>query len=175
MHMTSDRKRVVRMARSALLVAGLSAVTLALTLAWQMSIAQAFGASGRLDAFWIALSIPRAIADSFHLGLLTLLFVLVFHRDASSDAAERWRQASAVLNVTLVVTAIAIVALAISADPLVRFMAPGLSPGHHALAASMLRRLTLMLPDLGSEQKNHKLDSLLSEFAEKVARLIEDT
>ena len=37
------------------------------------------------------------------------------------------------------------------------------------------RRLTLMLPDLGSEQKNHKLDSLLSEFAEKVARLIEDT
>jgi hypothetical protein len=32
-----------------------------------------------------------------------------------------------------------------------------------------------MLPDLGSEQKNHKLDTLLSEFAEKVARLIEDT
>jgi phosphohistidine swiveling domain-containing protein len=37
------------------------------------------------------------------------------------------------------------------------------------------RRLTLMLPDLGSEQKNRKLDALLSEFAEKVARLIEDT
>jgi hypothetical protein len=36
------------------------------------------------------------------------------------------------------------------------------------------RRLTLMLPDLGSE-KNHKLDTLLSEFAEKVARLIEDS
>jgi hypothetical protein len=33
----------------------------------------------------------------------------------------------------------------------------------------------LLLPDLGSEQKNHKLDTLLSEFAEKVARLIEDT
>jgi hypothetical protein len=37
------------------------------------------------------------------------------------------------------------------------------------------RRLTLMLPDLGSEQKNHRLDALLSEFAEKVARLIEDS
>ena len=37
------------------------------------------------------------------------------------------------------------------------------------------RRLLLMLPDLGSEQKNHKLDSLLSEFAEKVARLIEES
>jgi hypothetical protein len=33
----------------------------------------------------------------------------------------------------------------------------------------------MMLPDFGSEQKNHKLDSLLSEFAEKVARLIEDS
>jgi hypothetical protein len=29
------------------------------------------------------------------------------------------------------------------------------------------RRLTLMLPDLGSEQKNRKLDALLSEFAKK--------
>jgi hypothetical protein len=37
------------------------------------------------------------------------------------------------------------------------------------------RRLTLMLPDLGSEQKNHRLDTLLIEFAEKIARLIEDT
>jgi len=37
------------------------------------------------------------------------------------------------------------------------------------------RRLTLMLPDLGTEQKNHRLDALLSEFAEKVARLIEET
>ena len=36
------------------------------------------------------------------------------------------------------------------------------------------RRLALMLPNLG-EQKNHKLDALLSEFAEKVARLIEDS
>jgi hypothetical protein len=36
------------------------------------------------------------------------------------------------------------------------------------------RRLTLMLPDLGIE-KNHRLDTLLSEFAEKVARLIEDS
>src|ERR1700745_3807316 len=37
------------------------------------------------------------------------------------------------------------------------------------------RRLTLMLPDLGSEQKNRKLDALFREIADKVARLIEDT
>jgi hypothetical protein len=32
-----------------------------------------------------------------------------------------------------------------------------------------------MLPDLGSEQKNHRLDALLGEFAERIARLIEDS
>jgi hypothetical protein len=37
------------------------------------------------------------------------------------------------------------------------------------------RRLMLMLPDLGSERRNHRLDTLLGEFAEKIARLIEDT
>jgi hypothetical protein len=37
------------------------------------------------------------------------------------------------------------------------------------------RRVTVMLPNLGSEKKNHKLDMLLSEFTEKLARLIEDS
>jgi hypothetical protein len=32
-----------------------------------------------------------------------------------------------------------------------------------------------MLPDLGTEQKNQRLDSLLSDFAERIARLMEDT
>lgn len=37
------------------------------------------------------------------------------------------------------------------------------------------RRLTLTLPDLGSDARNDRLDTLVSEFAEKIARLIEDT
>jgi len=37
------------------------------------------------------------------------------------------------------------------------------------------RRLHLTLPDLGSDKKNDKLDMLLSEVAEKIARLIEDS
>ena len=37
------------------------------------------------------------------------------------------------------------------------------------------RRLTLMLPDLGSEQKNRKLDGLVRQFAEQIARLVEDS
>jgi hypothetical protein len=37
------------------------------------------------------------------------------------------------------------------------------------------RRLTVMLPDLGSEQKNRKLDGLVRQFAEQIARLVEDS
>jgi hypothetical protein len=35
------------------------------------------------------------------------------------------------------------------------------------------RRLTIVLPDLGSEQKNRKLDLLMSELADRIARLME--
>ena len=54
--------------------------------------------------------IPRAIADSFHLGLLTLLFVLVF-RPGTGSEADNWRRASAVLNVTLIATAVCVLGL----------------------------------------------------------------
>ena len=36
------------------------------------------------------------------------------------------------------------------------------------------RRLTVMLPDLGSDAKNHKLDLLVGELADRIARLMED-
>lgn len=36
------------------------------------------------------------------------------------------------------------------------------------------RRLTVMLPDLGSDEKNHKLDVLVGELADRIARLVED-
>ena len=48
-------------------------------------------------------------------------------------------------------------------------------PGYSPALAKFIGTPHSALPDLGSEQKNHKLDTLLSEFAEKVARLIEDT
>jgi hypothetical protein len=37
------------------------------------------------------------------------------------------------------------------------------------------RRLTLMLPDLGSDRKNRKLDGLVRQFADQIARLIADS
>jgi len=36
------------------------------------------------------------------------------------------------------------------------------------------RRVTIMLPDLGNDKKNRRLDALVSEFAERIARLLEE-
>ena len=132
-----------RLARTAVVVGLISVVTLLLTLLWQTQLASLFGASAELDAFWVAFGIPRAIAESFHLGLLTLLFVLVFRRDESG--VDPWRPASAVLNVTLAVTVIWIVALLVFAPLVVEWTAPGMTGSQQALAASLMRRLALML------------------------------
>jgi putative peptidoglycan lipid II flippase len=134
-----------RMARSALLVGGTSIVTLVLTLGYQLLIARTFGASGQLDAFWMALAIPRAIVESFHFGLLTLLFVLVFHRRTQGQESDPWYQSSAVLNVTVLSTVAMIALLVVFSTPMMRWMAPGFSPANTELAASLLRRLALML------------------------------
>jgi hypothetical protein len=37
------------------------------------------------------------------------------------------------------------------------------------------RRVTITLPDLGSETKNRRLDALVSEFADKITRLLGET
>jgi putative peptidoglycan lipid II flippase len=136
--------RAPRLVRSAVAVAAVSFVTLLLTVAWQMAIARWFGASAELDAFWVALALPRAIAESFHLGLLTLLFVLVFRPDSGGEN-DHWRRASAVLNVTLIATAVCVSGLVAAAPLLVRWMAPGLSPATLDMAATMLRQLAWFL------------------------------
>jgi len=42
-------------------------------------------------------------------------------------------------------------------------------------AASKLRRRTLLLPDLGNIERNEKLDTLVADFARKLAKLLEET
>jgi len=41
--------------------------------------------------------------------------------------------------------------------------------GHHRA-----RRVTLSIPDLGDEQRNRQLETIIMEFAEKIARVLQD-
>jgi putative peptidoglycan lipid II flippase len=129
------------LARSALLVAVFSALGLALTVTWQLAIARLFGASPALDSFWIGLALPKAISESFHFGLLTLLFVLVAAREEEDPAALT----SAVLNLTFLFTWVVVALIVSAATPIVSAMAPGLTPADQARAVFFMRALTPVL------------------------------
>src|SRR4029078_4097860 len=84
--LTQPMDRANQIARSATLLAGLSGAALFLTILWQLSLASIFGPPSALAAFWIALAAPRAVADSFHYGILTFLFIAIF--SFPDDAAD---------------------------------------------------------------------------------------
>ena len=138
--------RADHIVRSAAILASLSSLGLLLTIGWQLSLAHLFGTSDRLDAFWIGSAIPKAIADAIHLGILTLVFIVIFGPERDGPDSQRsWRLASSVFNVVLLGTVILAALLAIGAPLLVKGMGPGLGPETQALAIKLLRMLTLLL------------------------------
>jgi putative peptidoglycan lipid II flippase len=143
----SGASAALRIVRPAISLAALSAVGLVLTVAWQLSIAALFGTSSELDAFWIALALPKAVIDSLHLGLLTLVFILIFNLDGgqAGDEASRDELASSASNLVLLATLLFIPLLVLLSPYLTRWMAPGLAPDLQALSGRMLRLLGLVL------------------------------
>jgi putative peptidoglycan lipid II flippase len=130
-------------ARSALLLSGLGLLAMACTMAWHLALAALFGASGRLDGFWIAYSVPKALVDSLHLGILSFVFILVWR--LAPDRIERSRLTAALVNWTLLITIGVMAIVAVGAGTIVRVMGPGLAAPDQAHAATMMRWLSLML------------------------------
>src|SRR5690349_17101893 len=67
-------------------LAALSGASLLLALGFKLSVAALFSTSSELDAFWIALALPKANVNSIHLGVPTILFILIFN--IPSDPAD---------------------------------------------------------------------------------------
>jgi putative peptidoglycan lipid II flippase len=141
---TDAPDRTARIARSALLLAALAFAGLARTMGWQLAIAAVYGPSGALDAFWIGAAIPTGVANVFHLGVLTLLFVVVFHMP-QRDRAEKDRLAASVFNAVGLGTLAMCALLLVAAPWLVEWMGPGLAAEHRPLATATLRWLALSL------------------------------
>ena len=134
-----------RIARPAIFLAGLGGLALALTMGWQMSIAAYFGATPELDAYWLALALPKAMVDSVHLGILTLLFIIVFSLSGEKTDGERFALGSSLINMVLLSTAVVIPVLVLEAEWVIRRMGPGLSAELWADGARQLRLLGLLL------------------------------
>jgi putative peptidoglycan lipid II flippase len=91
------------------------------------AIADAFGTSPELDAFWVAFRLPDLIFQLLAGAAMGAAFIPVFTRLYNREAEERaWRMASSVLNLVAIATIAFAVLGALLAPLLVPIMAPGL-------------------------------------------------
>ncbi|MEX2228064.1 MAG: murein biosynthesis integral membrane protein MurJ, partial [Dehalococcoidia bacterium] len=141
------------MGAAAIVAAGF-VVSRALGLVRSVAIADAFGTSPELGAYWVAFRLPDLVFQLLAGGTVSAAFIPVFSRVAleRGDGAA-WRLASSVLNLLSAAT-IALAVLAFLLAPrLVPLMAPGLGAGTEREAeltalAVQLTRLMLVSPIL---------------------------
>jgi len=113
-----------------------------------MSIADAFGTTPDLDAYWVAFRLPDLIFQVLAGAAMGSAFIPTFARYvAQKDKEEAWRLASSVLNLVAVLTGVLAVAAVILAPWLVPLMAPGLEEGLQDKAVE-LTRIMLVSPVL---------------------------
>jgi len=113
-----------------------------------MAIADAFGTSPDLDAYWVAFRLPDFIFLVLAGATMGSAFIPTFARYAAQkDEDEAWRLASSVLNLVAALTVALAAAAAILAPWLVPLMAPGLEEGLQDEAVE-LTRIMLVSPVL---------------------------
>jgi putative peptidoglycan lipid II flippase len=113
-----------------------------------MAIADAFGTTPDLDAYWVAFRLPDLIFQVLAGATMGSAFIPTFARYvAQKGEAEAWRLASSVLNLVVVMTGVLALAAVILAPWLVPLMAPGLEEGLQDEAVE-LTRIMLVSPIL---------------------------
>lgn len=113
-----------------------------------MAIADAFGTSPDLDAYWVAFRLPDLIFQVLAGAAMGSAFIPTFARYiARKDEDEAWHVASSVLNLVAAVTGVVAVAAVLLAPWLVPLMAPGLE-GELQDRAVELTRIMLVSPIL---------------------------
>ena len=113
-----------------------------------MTIADAFGTTPDLDAYWVAFRLPDLIFQVLAGAAMGSAFIPTFARYiAQKDEGEAWRLASSVLNLVAAITGVLAVAAVILAPWLVPLMAPGLEEGLQDKAVE-LTRIMLVSPIL---------------------------
>jgi putative peptidoglycan lipid II flippase len=130
-----------QIAKAAVMVMALFALSRLLGIVRQAIVAALFGTGSDLDAFVVANQIPEAVFLIVGGGALGSAFIPVFAGCLAQDErAKAWRLASAVANLVVIVTTIIAGLIALFAPPLVRVaLAPGFDPQQQALTVDLLR------------------------------------
>jgi putative peptidoglycan lipid II flippase len=115
-----------------------------------MAIADAFGTTPNLDAYWVAFRLPDFIFQVLAGAAMGSAFIPTFARYvAGRDEEQAWHLASSVLNLVAAITVVLAAAGVILAPWLVPLMAPGLDEGLQDKAVE-LTRIMLVSPVLFS-------------------------
>ena len=129
------------LARSGLIVMFLNGAAIVAAFAREATIAYYYGASAELDAFWVALSVPRFVGESLVVATVTAL-IPVFAKTRAEEGEEAMvHKASNLASVNLVGLAVFIVGYMIAAPFVIKALAPGFEPYRHNLAV----RLTVLV------------------------------
>ncbi|HEX7046975.1 MAG TPA: murein biosynthesis integral membrane protein MurJ [Gammaproteobacteria bacterium] len=135
--------------RSAFLITALHMTGKGLGLVKTLVIAAWFGASGALDAFWVAYMIPQ-LMPGLILGVVTTAFIPSFMRSAATDEESiDWRGLNTLFTlVGMTVITIAILVV-LARSGIVSAMAPGLPADVHALAAKLMGLMAIAVVIFG--------------------------
>jgi putative peptidoglycan lipid II flippase len=130
-----------QIAKAAVLVMALFALSRLLGIVRQAIVAALFGTGSELDAFVVANQIPEAVFLIVGGGALGSAFIPVFADCLAQDErAKAWRLASAVANLVVIVTTTIAGLIAFFAPVLVReTLAPGFDAQQQALTVDLLR------------------------------------
>lgn len=128
-------------ARAASLVMAFFVLSRLLGLIRQVAISALFGTSADLDAYLAANRVAETVFLLIAGGALGSAFIPTFANHlAQEDYAGAWKLASAITNLTIIVTTIAVGLIAIFAPTVVRtLVAPGFDPARQRLTVRLLR------------------------------------
>ncbi|MFS8639289.1 MAG: murein biosynthesis integral membrane protein MurJ [Symbiobacteriaceae bacterium] len=105
--------------------------------------ASVFGASAELDAFLVAQGVPNLVVGLVSSAIATAATPLLAGVVARGDREKAARTFSALANLVMMVTAVAMIPMALMADGVVRLMAPGFTAEQVRLAAGVTRVLLI--------------------------------
>ena len=145
---TDSHPRGAGLARSAGVIGLATMTSRVLGLVRDVSLANLFGASNAMDAFYVAFRIPNLMRDLFAEGTMSAAFVPTFTRRLITEGRDAaWRLGTQLINALIVITGILVLAGIIFAEPLTRLFARdfGEVPGKLELTVDLTR---MMLPFL---------------------------
>ncbi len=131
--------------RSISLVTGLTFIQLLLQFAFQLVLANYFGAAGDMDSYIAALAPPIVIATILSGSLGYVLIPVVADRRANAGEQQAAAVAAQIGLYLFVVSLLLTVAVALDAPLLTTLLCPGFSPEQHHLTSQLLKISSILI------------------------------